>query len=136
VAYSKQIRNILLSPKNGPKCYKYNGKGYNLVEERCRSNQEKQLKNKIVFKIFVEEGIIIESRWEVFGDPVAVAACVWSREKIRGCHLSKLNKKLILEQMLLDLEITNKNDINSGCLAVLGAIAKAVDDYNNYNVPL
>jgi len=97
------------------------------TEEKCRTNPKRITKNSVTFKLFIQGGTVLDARWEVFGDPVAIATASWCVQQVRGKEIDALAHVVTPERAALDLEISDELDIRGGCLAAIGALIAALD---------
>jgi NifU-like protein involved in Fe-S cluster formation len=98
-------------------------------EVSCKTNPERTVKNRVKFYVCVDNDNIVELRWEIFGDPVAIAAASWCVQELAGRSVGDTTRRIIPEKMVLDLDITDELDIRGGCAIVIDALASAFDDY-------
>ena len=129
--YSGPVRRVLLHPNNGRPGGHYNGEGTCETEVRCRSNPERTVKNRVTFNVCVENGTILESRWQIFGDPVAIAVASWCVFKSSGKKVNDLVNVITPEMASMDLHISDELDIRAGCMTSIQAFINALDDYHN-----
>lgn len=127
--YSLKIRHLLMNPINGRKGGCYNGFGECEREVRCRTNPQRFVKNRVKFSVFVVDGFLVDARWAVFGDPVAVATASWCVSELRGRHVTELVHRITPERAVMDLDISNETDIRGGCMAAIQALINALNDY-------
>jgi len=119
-----------MSPLNGVEGDFYNCIGSSTRQAHCVHNPVKIVTNSVTFKILIEEnGIITAARWRIFGDPIAIATASWCVEKILGRTASELVHIVTPERAALELDIAEEVDIRSGCLAVVEALANALNNY-------
>ena len=118
-----------MNPINGKPGNNYNASGKYCTEVCCRTNPEKIITNRVKFNIYVSDGNIVDARWEIFGDPVASAVSSWCVQSIRGKQIDEVANLIVPERAALELDITNEADIRGGCMAAIGALADAFDNY-------
>ncbi len=127
--YSPKIRYLLMNPVNGRKSGRYNGFGEHENEVQCGSNPQRRVRNRVKFSVFVADECLIDARWAVFGDPVAVATASWCVSELRGRRVTELVHRITPERAAMDLDITNEADIRGGCMAAIQALINALHDY-------
>ena len=130
--YSSSVRHLLLNPVNGPSGVKYNSIGEYESSVPCRTNPKRVSKNRVKFMLCIESGKIMGSRWEVFGDPVALAVASWCVLNINGKQIDELVHIVTPENAVMVLDIDDELDIRSGCMSVFKALMAAVDSYQEY----
>jgi len=130
--YSPRVKHLLLHPVNGPKNVKYNSVGTYESAVPCRTNPKRVSKNRVTFMLCIENGKILGARWEVFGDPVALAVASWCVMNIKGKQIDELAHLITPENAALVLDINDELDIRSGCMTVLRALMAALDAYEVY----
>lgn len=129
--YSPTVRRALLNLVNGRAGSHYNGKGRCETAVPCFTNPNKILKNRVEFSVCIENAVILEARWQAFGDPVAIAACSWCVEQVKGMHIVDLIHKVTPERMAMELDIASPSDISAGCLTAIKALINALNDYES-----
>lgn len=129
--YSGPVKRILLSPINGRVGDHYNGFGSCEKSISCKTNPDRISRNRVHFKVCIENGYLIDLRWDIFGDPVAIATASWCVWKAKGKTVADLVNIVTPEVAALELHITDELDIRSGCCTAIEALAAAIDDYND-----
>jgi NifU-like protein involved in Fe-S cluster formation len=128
--YSRQIKDHLMSPYNGRVSGPYNGVGTYTGVAHCPVDPSKVSKNTVEFKVAVgNNGIIVDARWQVFGDPVAIATCSWCVMQMVGKTIDEMANLLIPERAAVLLDIREEVDVRGGCLTAIMAVANAFNDY-------
>ena len=127
--YSRKVKHYLLHPVNGPSGVRYCTTGESITSVRCRTNPDREAKNRVRFMLCIENGKIMGSRWEVFGDPVAIAVASWCVSKINGLQIDQLAHLITPERAALELDITDPLDIRAGCMTTLNALIDALNKY-------
>ena len=118
-----------MHPINGKSSSTYNYSGYCHTEAQCRANPSRTVCNDVTFKLFIQGGVIRDARWEIFGDPVAIASASWCVQHVRGKEVHELVHVITPENIAMDLEISDELDIRAGCMAVIGALTEALDAF-------
>lgn len=119
-----------MHPINGKPSSIYNCLGKCETAEKCKTNPNRITKNNVTFRLFIQSGVIRDARWEVFGDPVAIATASWCVQQVRGREIDELAHMITPEKAALALEISEELDIRAGCMAAIRAFMAALDDYS------
>lgn len=129
--YSVAVRRLLMHPENGDKDAFYNCVGVFEAAIPCRTNPRKILLNKVRFLVYIYEGVIMNTRWEIFGDPIAYAVGSWVVQHTKRVAISDLPNIMIPQRIAMELDIKSEHDIRAGCMSVINAMVAAIEDYKS-----
>lgn len=127
--YSEPIKRMLMRPVNGRRGDHYNGEGICESEVCCRTNPRRKIKTRARFRVLIENGVVLEARWDAFGDPVALAVASWCVQQVVGHEVDDLAHQISPEKASMALNITNELDIRAGCSTVIKSLVSAFNDY-------
>lgn len=118
-----------MHPNNDPYGSKYGVFGECATTARCSTNPNKEI--RIVAKVMlgIEKGKVFGVRWDVFGDPVAMATASWCSQKSRGKSVVELLGALTMKCVVEELEITDYHNNNVNCHTTITAFRNALNNY-------
>lgn len=91
---SSLVNSLLTGPINSPNGNFYNKVNLEYLALPCQENPNKLNNYEVIFKVFVEDGLIKSARVEVFAEPLFTAACLWCIAAIRGKTLFEAKTRL------------------------------------------
>ena len=125
-----QISKYMMLEINSARDIPYNAIGRYDQQLPCITNVNKLTDCKVTLSFLIQDGVIIEAREDIFGEPVAKASGRWLISQVKTRSVEEVRALITLDFMAHSLEVQKSSVLFTRCESVHKAFCSALDKYD------
>lgn len=116
--YSSRVKQLISNPYIRPPGDHYNGVCCQDLRVPCKTNPQKISIYRVNFFIYIENNTVKDTRIEVFGDPVFMAAGYFAAKNLLDCFINEARNVISPENISRELDTPLSGEQGNGIIIV------------------